>query len=111
MTTPREELARQQSALLHALLTDTPPPPGFDPRMLAIESAALLAKRRRINTLVDPETAATLGDDYRPLFDTYAKAHPRPSGTRARADAANFRAWALPTHPRRRWWQRKRPAN
>ncbi|UVS78008.1 hypothetical protein [Actinokineospora sp. UTMC 2448] len=103
---PRADLARRQADLLRAVLADGPPPPGFDERMLAIEATALLAKRRRVNAIVDPDTAAELGDRYRELFDTWAKAHPRPAGTRARADAAAFREWALPAK-RRRWWQRR----
>ena len=103
--TAREDLARRQADLLAALLTGAPPPAGFDERMLAVEAKALLAKRRRVNALVDPDTAAELGDRYRELFDTWAAANPRQAGTRARADAQAFRAWAIPT--RRRWWSRR----
>lgn len=102
----RDELADQQAALLRAVLAGGEPPPGFDRRMLAVEAHALLSKRRRVNAILDPETAAELGERYRELFDEWASAHPRQAGTRGRADAAAFRAWALPAK-RRRWWSRR----
>ncbi|MFC5287821.1 hypothetical protein ACFPM7_12230 [Actinokineospora guangxiensis] len=102
----REELGRRQEELLRALLAGGVAPEGFDGRMLAVEARALLNKRRRVNALLDPETAAELGERYRELFDEWAAANPRKTGTRGRADAAAFRAWALPPQ-KRRWWQRR----
>ncbi|GAA4420905.1 hypothetical protein ACFQV2_10425 [Actinokineospora soli] len=102
----RDDLARDQAALLAALLADGTPPPGFDERMLAVEARALLNKRRRVNALLDPDTAAELGERYRELFDTWAASNPRKAGTRARADAAAFREWALPSR-KRRWFSRR----
>lgn len=103
----RAELAEQQAALLRAVLAGGEPPPGFDPRMLAVEARALLNKRRRVNAILDPDTAAELGDRYRELFDAWASANPRKAGARGHADAEAFRAWALPAPPRRRWWSRR----
>jgi hypothetical protein len=94
-TPDRAAVAEQQAALLRAVLSDGPAPAGFSARMLGVERAALLAKRRRVNALLDPDTAADLGEDYRRVYDGYAAAHPRRDGVRARADAAAFRAWAV----------------
>jgi hypothetical protein len=107
---PRERLADAQSALLAALLAGGPAPTGFDERLLRVEARSLLAKRRGIVAMLNPEAVDELGDRFRPLFDEYALAHPRTSGSRAREDAAAFAAWAqergaLPK-PRKRWWQR-----
>lgn len=104
----REELARRQADLLRAVLAGGPPPAGFDERLLAVEADALLAKRRRVNAMLDPETAAELGDRYRELFDAYAKANPRQAGTRARADAKAFRDWAIGAPQPTRWWSKRR---
>jgi hypothetical protein len=60
--------------------------------------------------LLRPDIADALGDRFKPLFDTYARAHPRSSGSRARDDAAAFAEWVVvraemptATPPRRRW--------
>ena len=91
---PRERLAQAQSELLAALLAGGPPPTGFDERLLRVEARSLLAKRRGIVAMLNPEMVDELGDRFRPLFDEYALTHPRTSGSRAREDAAAFATWA-----------------
>ena len=112
MTQPqRESLAAQQTELLRALLGDGAPPAGFDPERLRVEARALLNKRRGIVAMLRPDVADALGERFRPLFDTYARAHPRQAGSRAREDAAAFAEWAvargeLAPPRKRRWWRR-----
>jgi cation transport regulator ChaB len=111
MTDQRARLAQAQAELLAALLADGPTPAGFDEQRLRVEANSLLAKRRGIVAMLNPDVADELGERFRPLFTQYARAHPRRSGSRAREDAADFVAWArargaLAT-PKRRWWQRK----
>ncbi|MEO6085023.1 MAG: hypothetical protein ABIQ18_18115 [Umezawaea sp.] len=90
----RERLAEVQSELLAALLAGGPSPAGFDERLLRVEARSLLAKRRGIVAMLTPEVVDELGDRFRPLFDEYAIANPRTSGSRAREDATCFAAWA-----------------
>ncbi|CCH29188.1 hypothetical protein ABZ816_38555 [Actinosynnema sp. NPDC047251] len=112
MTQPqRDRLAAAQAELLHSLMADGPPPAGFDPERLRVEARSLLNKRRGIVAMLRPEVAAELGERFRPLFDEYARAHPRRTGSRFREDAAAFAAWAtergeLAPPPKRRWWRR-----
>ncbi|CRK55892.1 Uncharacterized protein conserved in bacteria, NMA0228-like [Alloactinosynnema sp. L-07] len=110
MSEPRDRLAAAQADLLRAVLADGPIPSGFDERAVRVEAAALLAKRRRVVARLIPETAGDLGDRYRPLFDEYARIHPRLEGTRYRDDAAQFEQWAtaqgMLAAPKRRWWRR-----
>ncbi|MEJ2853034.1 MULTISPECIES: hypothetical protein [unclassified Saccharothrix] len=112
MTQPqRERLAAQQGELLRALLGDGEPPSGFDQERLRVEARALLNKRRGIVAALRPDLADVLGDRFRPLFDSYARAHPRQAGTRFREDAAAFADWAvargeLPAPRKQRWWRR-----
>ncbi|MET1071509.1 MAG: hypothetical protein ABWY11_02560 [Umezawaea sp.] len=107
----RERLARAQAELLTALLAGGPSPAGFDQRLLRVEANSLLAKRRGIVAMLSPEVTDALTDRFRPLFDEYARAHPRKTGSRAREDAADFAAWArdrgeLPAVKPKRWWRR-----
>ncbi|MBW4717481.1 hypothetical protein [Saccharothrix obliqua] len=112
MTEPqRERLAAAQAGLLRALLADGTPPAGFDPERLRVEARSLLNKRRGVVAALRPDVAAELADRFRPLFDEYARAHPRRDGTRFREDAAAFAEWAtargeLTPPRRRRWWRR-----
>lgn len=104
---PREELARRQAELLHALLEGGSPPPGFDLQRLAVEAQALLAKRRRIAQHLRPDLADALTDTFDAQFAEYAVSHPRRVGVSARQDVAELEQWliergALPK-PRRRW--------
>lgn len=107
----REELARKQADLLRALLAGGAPPAGFDAGRVEVEVNALRAKRRRIIAYLRPDLQAELGARFRPLFDTYAVAHPKQASTRARQDAAEFADWLadrgeLTPPPKPRWWQR-----
>lgn len=112
MTRPqRDRLAAAQAELLRALLADGDAPAGFDEERLRIERRALLNKRRGIVEALRPEVAAELGERFRPLFDAYARAHPKEVGTRFREDAARFAEWAvrqggLEPPRKRRWWRR-----
>jgi hypothetical protein len=110
VTGARSRLAAEQAALLRALLAGGPTPPGFDEHALRVEADALLAKRRRVVAQLAPEVAGELEERYRPLFDEYARAHPRTVGSRARDDATAFTAWLVTaghvTEPKRRWWRR-----
>lgn len=85
----RERLARAQYALLAALVTDAPPPPGFDPRRVAVQRRALHAKRAGVVAKVAPELPALLGDDYRRLFLGYAGKRAMTDGG-YRRDALDF---------------------
>lgn len=112
MTQPqRERLGAAQAELLRALLADGNTPEGFDEDRVRIEKRALLNKRRGIVEMLRPDVAAELGERFRPLFDAYAKAHPKEAGTRFREDATRFAEWAVArgelTPPKKkRWWQR-----
>lgn len=108
MTQPqRDRLAAAQAEFLRAVLADGPPPAGFDPERLRAEADALRAKRRRLVAYLEPEACARLGDRLTEVFDEYARAHPRATGTRAREDARQFVRWARREGQlrRRRWWQ------
>jgi hypothetical protein len=106
----RERLAEAQAELLRALLTDAAPPAGFDPERLRVEANALRSKRRGVVAMLQPEACAELDDRFIPLFNEYARSHPKSTGTRAREDARNFVEWSYAqghlTKPR--WWRRKR---
>ncbi len=112
MTTPREELAVRQAALLRALLGQGPPPDGFDPGRVDVEAAALRAKRRRVlRRLLAPEVPEALGPELGAHLDRWIRARPRRIGTGFSDDARAFtaemrRAGLLPR--RRRWWARTR---
>lgn len=111
MTGPqRDRLAEAQAELLRALLTDGSPPAGFDPERLRVEANALRAKRRGVVAMLQPDACAELADKFVPLFNEFARTHPKSTGTRAREDARDFVAWAQEhghlTKPR--WWQRRR---
>jgi hypothetical protein len=104
MSEARKHLAAQQEQLLAALLGDAQGPPGFDQEQLRVQRRALLNKRRRVVEKLRPDLADQLGDEFRPLFDSYATEHPRRPGRRARADAAEFARWLKRRH-RPRWWR------
>lgn len=111
MTQPqRERLAAAQAELLRALLADGAVPAGFDADRVTVEKRALLNKRRGIVESVRPDVAAELGERFRPLFDAYARSHPKEAHTRFREDAARFAEWAvqrgeLAAPRKRRWWR------
>lgn len=103
----REELAARQRALVEALLAGAPVPAGFDERRVGVEAAALRSKRRAIAANLRPDLVDLLGDRFRPLFDTWAREHPKPVDLSFRADLTRFDSWLheeghLP-RPRRRW--------
>ncbi|PNG92237.1 DUF692 domain-containing protein [Streptomyces malaysiensis] len=110
----RERLALAQTALLSALVGDTPPPEGFDRRRLRVQSAALTAKRASVIAKVAPELPEILGTGYRPAFVRYAEGRPMTGGYRR--DALSFAEHLLAdgrpdgSAARRRltlWWQER----
>ena len=109
--TTRDELAARQQALVRALLTGAPVPPGFDEHRVGVEAAALRAKRRSIAANLRPDLADLLGDRFRALFDTWAREHPKPVDLSFRADLDRFETWLYEdghlTRPRRRWFRRR----
>lgn len=114
MTQPqRDRLAERQAQLLHALLAGGPTPAGFDPRRLEVEARALRSKRRGVVAMIEPDACADLEDRFVPLFDEYAKTHPRKEGSRAREDAWAFVEW-LREHghlPKPKRWRRRATKN
>jgi hypothetical protein len=106
----RERLAEAQAELLRALLTGGSPPAGFDPERLHVEANALRSKRRGVVAMLEPDACAELADRFVPLFNEYARSHPKSTGTRAREDAQEFVAWlyAQGHLAKPRWWQRRR---
>jgi hypothetical protein len=104
----RDRLAEAQAELLRALLADGPGPAGFDADRLRVEANALRSKRRRVVAMLEPDACAELEDRFVPLFDEYARAHPRATGSRAREDARTFVEWLGDEghlrRPRRRRW-------
>ncbi|MBP2330855.1 hypothetical protein JOF56_011240 [Kibdelosporangium banguiense] len=114
MTGPqRDRLAEAQAELLRALLADGAPPAGFDPERLRVEANALRSKRRRVVAMIEPDACAELEDRFVPLFDEYARTHPKPTSTRAREDARAFVTWLREQghSAKPRWWQRWRATN
>ncbi|MDT8914079.1 hypothetical protein [Amycolatopsis sp. PS_44_ISF1] len=106
----REDLAARQAALLEALLTDAPTPPGFDSVRLRIEADVLLTKRRKLVAHLRPDLPETLGERFRPLFGAYAAEHPKAVTVRAREYADAFSTWLiargeLPKPRRLRRWK------
>jgi hypothetical protein len=108
----RADLAARQAALLAALTADGPCPEGFDPARLRAQAEALRAKRRRVVAALRPDLPPLLGERFGALFEEYARARPRRTGTGARDDAAAFAGWLAErdevTARRRRWsWRRR----
>ena len=73
MSSPRESLAAQQAELVASLTSGTPAPPEFDPRRIALAAQTLINKRAKSVANSWPVLAYSLGDDFKPLFTTYAK--------------------------------------
>jgi hypothetical protein len=72
----RQRLALAQTALLSALVADTPVPEGFDRGRVRLQSRALRAKRADVVAKVAPEVPEILGTGYRPAFLAYAADRP-----------------------------------
>lgn len=109
--TARERLAAQQARLLRAVLANGDAPPRFDPRHLAIATATLRNKRRRIVGRLRPDLLETVGDRFAELFERYAAEYPKDEHTRARVDADRFGTWLAERKelPRRRFWDLLKP--
>ncbi|MFI9628409.1 DUF692 domain-containing protein [Streptomyces sp. NPDC052042] len=108
----RDRVAAAQTALLSALVTGAPAPPGFDERRLGVQSRALAAKRAGVVAKVAPELPEILGTGYRNAFLAYAERRPMAGGYRR--DALDFAEALLSTGrpadaaARRRlthWWK------
>ena len=108
--TARDDLAARQRALVRALLADGPVPEGFDAHRVGVEAAALRSKRRSIASGLRPDLADLLEDRFRPLFDEWARDHPKPVALSFRADLDRFETWLYDEghleRPRRRWFSR-----
>lgn len=108
--TARDDLAARQLALVRALLTGGPVPAGFDAHRVGVEAAALRSKRRSIASHLRPDLADLLSDRFGPLFDTWARDHPKPVELSFRADLDRFETWLYDEghleRPRRRWFRR-----
>jgi len=89
----RDELARQQAALLAALEGDRPPPPGFDAHAVSVAGAGLADKRRRSAARAWPALARALGGDFTAAFATHVAPTPlAPSRGPLRDGLRLFRA-------------------
>jgi hypothetical protein len=91
----REQLARRQAELLHALLADGPPPPGFDTSRLAVEAAVLRRKHGRVLAHQRPELVEALGERFGPLFTEFAAGRPKTAAERTGAYADEFTTWLI----------------
>jgi hypothetical protein len=91
----REQLARQQAELLHALLADGPPPPGFAPDRLRVEATVLRRKHGRVLAYQRPELADELGERFGPLFAEFAAGRPKTATERSGAYADAFTDWLI----------------
>jgi hypothetical protein len=72
----REELARRQAAVVAALVTGAPTPPGFDEPAVRASAAALLRKRAGETAAVWPLLAAALGPQWSSQFAVWAAIRP-----------------------------------
>jgi hypothetical protein len=86
---PRNELARQQHALVAALTANAPPPADFDQTQVATAAAALAKKRMHAAAKAWPALADAIGEKFEPLFARYASRQPLPRAGHA-ADAREF---------------------
>ncbi|MDT7799736.1 MAG: hypothetical protein QOI78_3169 [Actinomycetota bacterium] len=91
----REELAARQAELLHALLADGPPPPGFDKSRLRVEANVLRRKHGRVLAYQRPELAEALGERYGPLFAEFAAGRPKSATEHSHAYADAFTEWLI----------------
>ncbi len=100
----RARLARDQAALLAALVAGGPPPRGFDPGRLDVQRRVLLAKRADTVAKVAPELPTILGEEFHGLFLDYARARPLTEGYHrdASAFADRLLATGRPGDPARR---------
>jgi hypothetical protein len=98
----RQAQALAQTQFLRALLAGGPPPTGFSPELLAQQSSALVRKRRRLVARAAPVFELSLGAEFEPLFNTYARERPL-SSVQPRDDARIFARW-LNAKRAGRWW-------
>ncbi|MEV6670424.1 hypothetical protein [Streptomyces sp. NPDC051162] len=97
----RTRLARDQAALLAALVAGGPPPRGFDRAQLDVQRRILLAKRADTVARAAPGLPAALGEEFRGLFLAYARTRPLTGGYHrdAAAFADHLLAAGLPRAP------------
>jgi hypothetical protein len=89
----RQQLAEQQSRLVAALTTDSPPPDGFDADRVELTSHALVNKRRRGIAKAWPRLSAALGDDFPRQFDDFAASGVSRAPGAPAADGLAFACW------------------
>ena len=90
----RDELARQQQALVGAVTGAAEVPAGFDPRQVAVASAALATKRMHAAAKGWPALAEALGESFKTAFQRYAARHALPADGHAE-DVRQFLRFAL----------------
>ncbi|CAM3828224.1 hypothetical protein [Smaragdicoccus niigatensis] len=84
----REELAKQQEALVAALVAGGPPPAGFDSLALQATAVALLNKRAGEVAHRAPDLTYQLGAEFAARFREWASSRPK---TTTAADTVSFR--------------------
>lgn len=95
MLADRRKLHEEQAALVRALVLGRPSPPGHDAARIAAAARSLVGKRRREAARAWPALTASLGEEYRPLFDAYCACTPPPANGGPGADGRAF-ARSLP---------------
>jgi hypothetical protein len=86
----RAELARQQQALLRALVAGGPAPAGFSGAQVARAARALANKRRREAARAWPALARALGARFNERFAAFAAAVPPPAEGGPLVDGRGF---------------------
>ncbi|GIF77542.1 hypothetical protein [Asanoa siamensis] len=86
------DLASRQAALVRALTSGAPVPPGFDARLVGVARQALLRKRAGEVARAWPMLAASYGEDWRSEFAAWAAARPTNGSLRDGWDLARSAA-------------------
>jgi uncharacterized protein (UPF0276 family) len=101
----RARLAAEQSQLVDALVSGSPPAAAFDARRVDAAAAALVGKRAHEVARGHPFLVDALGAQFRPQFAAYVATHPLPAGGGACSDATAFSEWLAgqDRRPERKW--------
>ena len=89
----RQELAKQQTALIGALKFGNPLPEGFCQRHAAVAAKSLAHKRAACIRKAVPWLAEALGDSFPLYLAEFTQSHPAPPADGPRADALAFARW------------------
>lgn len=90
MADRRSRLAHAEAALVRALVSDAPVPPGFDPTRVRFAGAALIRKRTRVVVRLWPGLAGAVGPRFAALFAAHAARHPLPEACGGTGDGLAF---------------------